>query len=230
MTKKGQVAPTGGGAALLIAVIAAMIILYILFLPPNERARILEENIDNHDNAKTLDGQILLKKSPGRLDLVKDKIREHSISPFTLVSFTEGKVLKKFDSVHVEKSLFDEQKKTLQFNIDNPENTDNVLFSFVNKEHSGRIVITLNGHILTDKKLDQENPPPIQLPKEMLAKSNFLSFSASKPLIILFFKTNRYTLENLKIVGDVTDNSGLVNRSEERRVGKECRSRWSPYH
>ena len=24
--------------------------------------------------------------------------------------------------------------------------------------------------------------------------------------------------------------STLLNRSEERRVGKECRSRWSPYH
>src|SRR5256885_16372151 len=24
--------------------------------------------------------------------------------------------------------------------------------------------------------------------------------------------------------------SGIVDRSEERRVGKECRSRWSPYH
>ena len=24
--------------------------------------------------------------------------------------------------------------------------------------------------------------------------------------------------------------SNLQNRSEERRVGKECRSRWSPYH
>ena len=23
---------------------------------------------------------------------------------------------------------------------------------------------------------------------------------------------------------------GAVGRSEERRVGKECRSRWSPYH
>ena len=23
---------------------------------------------------------------------------------------------------------------------------------------------------------------------------------------------------------------GLIVRSEERRVGKECRSRWSPYH
>ena len=24
--------------------------------------------------------------------------------------------------------------------------------------------------------------------------------------------------------------AGEANRSEERRVGKECRSRWSPYH
>ena len=24
--------------------------------------------------------------------------------------------------------------------------------------------------------------------------------------------------------------NGVGNRSEERRVGKECRSRWSPYH
>ena len=24
--------------------------------------------------------------------------------------------------------------------------------------------------------------------------------------------------------------AGLLTRSEERRVGKECRSRWSPYH
>ena len=23
---------------------------------------------------------------------------------------------------------------------------------------------------------------------------------------------------------------GILDRSEERRVGKECRSRWSPYH
>ena len=28
---------------------------------------------------------------------------------------------------------------------------------------------------------------------------------------------------------ELTDNSDL-SRSEERRVGKECRSRWSPYH
>ena len=26
------------------------------------------------------------------------------------------------------------------------------------------------------------------------------------------------------------EHPNIVNRSEERRVGKECRSRWSPYH
>ena len=29
---------------------------------------------------------------------------------------------------------------------------------------------------------------------------------------------------------DVTENKKGKIRSEERRVGKECRSRWSPYH
>ena len=32
--------------------------------------------------------------------------------------------------------------------------------------------------------------------------------------------------------GDLEDGQAIVQqmRSEERRVGKECRSRWSPYH
>ena len=32
--------------------------------------------------------------------------------------------------------------------------------------------------------------------------------------------------ENIDIVTEITNRT----RSEERRVGKECRSRWSPYH
>ena len=31
--------------------------------------------------------------------------------------------------------------------------------------------------------------------------------------------------------GEICFNTGMTaERSEERRVGKECRSRWSPYH
>src|SRR5256885_12363010 len=38
------------------------------------------------------------------------------------------------------------------------------------------------------------------------------------------------TLEGESVVMDFTNNYNGAGRSEERRVGKECRSRWSPYH
>ena len=53
------------------------------------------------------------------------------------------------------------------------------------------------------------------------------------------FDTKDGTVEALKNVnlsiesGDIygiIGMSGAGKRSEERRVGKECRSRWSPYH
>ena len=33
-----------------------------------------------------------------------------------------------------------------------------------------------------------------------------------------------------KTIGDYEAQTETLTRSEERRVGKECRSRWSPYH
>ena len=38
--------------------------------------------------------------------------------------------------------------------------------------------------------------------------------------------TKRYLPHDLK----TKENAVRTYRSEERRVGKECRSRWSPYH
>ena len=32
------------------------------------------------------------------------------------------------------------------------------------------------------------------------------------------------------LCGDMKGDIVNIDRSEERRVGKECRSRWSPYH
>ena len=32
------------------------------------------------------------------------------------------------------------------------------------------------------------------------------------------------------VIGSLPKETAKKDRSEERRVGKECRSRWSPYH
>ena len=42
-------------------------------------------------------------------------------------------------------------------------------------------------------------------------------------------KARELTLDQAKEVIDFTEHA-VLSRSEERRVGKECRSRWSPYH
>ena len=41
----------------------------------------------------------------------------------------------------------------------------------------------------------------------------------------------RYDLDVVEVQSSIIADLAEVNRrSEERRVGKECRSRWSPYH
>src|SRR3712207_9473972 len=39
-----------------------------------------------------------------------------------------------------------------------------------------------------------------------------------------------HQLDEREAEGVLVEANGLLHRSEERRVGKECRSRWSPYH
>ena len=45
------------------------------------------------------------------------------------------------------------------------------------------------------------------------------------------YKRHRFSSFQVIIAGfAAVDLVGALLRSEERRVGKECRSRWSPYH
>src|SRR3712207_8759928 len=69
-----------------------------------------------------------------------------------------------------------------------------------------------------------------------------ISFALRVDLEILSFRdgVHELDLERLALVGehllrpvaapDLLGEGPIAPRSEERRVGKECRSRWSPYH
>ena len=56
---------------------------------------------------------------------------------------------------------------------------------------------------------------------EYLLKPNLLWINTLILLSVTYFFN--------KITKDLKKNN-FIKRSEERRVGKECRSRWSPYH
>src|SRR3712207_8501563 len=57
--------------------------------------------------------------------------------------------------------------------------------------------------------------------------SNDVSGLLRSPIIIVLF-----LMSSFRFVNSCFMNFGapVLGRSEERRVGKECRSRWSPYH
>ena len=73
----------------------------------------------------------------------------------------------------------------------------------------------------------------------MKKKSLFSGFNAKLALTVVALSgallTGCYKDEGLDVngpAGEVTLPAPVytIARSEERRVGKECRSRWSPYH
>src|SRR3989454_7366680 len=45
-----------------------------------------------------------------------------------------------------------------------------------------------------------------------------------------FAKVTKDLTERRRAEAELRRQKGFIERSEERRVGKECRSRWSPYH
>ena len=91
------------------------------------------------------------------------------------------------------------------------------------EENLGRTLYDINhSKILYD-------PPPREMEiKKKIKKWDLMklqSFCTTKETIN---KTKRQPSEWEKIFANEATDKGL--RSEERRVGKECRSRWSPYH
>ena len=57
----------------------------------------------------------------------------------------------------------------------------------------------------------------------------FSTFLAGVALLSAM-SANAQNLASAPVGGDAAKVVKLDERSEERRVGKECRSRWSPYH
>ena len=93
--------------------------------------------------------------------------------------------------------------------------------------------ITIGSGLLTDRRLLETQIPGRDLlivtnttvAKLYLAK---LAGSFSQRHIAECILPDGEQHKTLQTAGWVLD--ALVARSEERRVGKECRSRWSPYH
>ncbi|MDD5087018.1 MAG: hypothetical protein PHV16_04665 [Candidatus Nanoarchaeia archaeon] len=233
-TKKGEQITQASGATALIALIVGLIVLYFIFLPPDERAKILDENEDEEDqsNDEVIEYKVLLLEYPGRIDYLKEKTYEHDISSFYLYKTTNAREIHSANPFIVRKGLFDEKKKEIKFTIDDLENTDNVMLSFSLNEYRGILSIMLNGQEVFEGEISTSNPNPLKLDKKYLDEENILEFSVSGTGI-MFWSTNVYSFSHLKIVADVTDisrqegqNTFFISENEKLNMEKASLRFW----
>jgi len=203
---KEQKKSQGGlNAAILVAIIAGLIILYIVFLPTAEREKVIgQENAKGTTNGDSQNE--LLKVFPGALSTSKGLEDEKSISNIFLVETTNAKELERINPFIVRSGWFDKKTRKIDFQLDDTGNTDNVILSFTAKKRNGVLTIKLNDAVIFENELTSDITEPIRLDKKLLSKSNFLEFSVSS-VGARFWTTNEYSLENVKIIGDITDTS-----------------------
>ena len=207
-------AQSGVNAAVLVAIIAGLIILYIIFLPEAERESLLENKSvsKTSGSSKTVDDEdILLREFPGRLDDVEGVI-DKTIPNIFLFETTNAKEIEKINPLVVRNGWFDKKDRSVSFGIDDAENTDNVILSFRAAKHEGILTIKLNNEVIYDNDIGSEIVSPVELSKSLLEDSNTLEFSVSS-VGFRFWKTNEYSLEDIKIIGDITDKSKQESRN-----------------
>ncbi|MBI2650366.1 hypothetical protein HYX04_03555 [Candidatus Woesearchaeota archaeon] len=194
----------GMNAAILVAIIAGLIILYIVFLPTAEREKIVEKRAT--DTTAGDASNVLLKAFPGILSTSEDLEDEKEIPNIFLVETTNAKEMEKINPFIVRSGWFDKKAKKIDFGLEDPDNTDNVVVSFTAKKRQGILTIKLNDAVVFENELASDTIEPVKLDKKSLGKTNSLEFSVSS-VGLKFWTTNEYSMENVKIIGDITDTS-----------------------
>ena len=191
-------------AALLIAIIAGLIILYIIFLPDAERNDILSKDNNGETSTGTSSGS-LLKVAPGTLSSLSDLEGEKSLPNIFLQESVNAKEIASTNPFIVQNGWFNKKTYKWDFDLENMD-VDNAVLSFTTKRRSGNLEITLNGERIFESEITKDIIDPIKLDRKKLKDTNTIEFSVSS-VGAKFWSTNEYALENVKIIGDITDKS-----------------------
>ncbi len=202
MQKKSQ---GGLNAAILVAIIAGLIILYIIFLPASQRESLLEKRAGEKTTGEE-NPNVLLKVFPGSLSTSKGLEDQKSIPDVFLIETTNAKELRKINPFIVRNGWFDKKTNKIDFELEDPGNTDNVILTFTTKKRAGILTIKLNNAVVFENELASNIVEPVKLDKKLLVKANSIEFSVSS-VGAKFWTTNEYSFDNMKIIGDITDTS-----------------------
>lgn len=223
-TKRGQ--SSAAGAAVLIAIIAVLIVGFVILIPPQERAKLLNDGSNTSITAPATIEKKLLAVSPGRIDYLVQKEIEHPIPVVNIYARTEAKILAEKNLAYAKKGAFSEQTDVLTVMVPDLKHTENMLLSMDVKEGEGKLVILVNGEQVFNDEVRPGSQAPISVPQNILKEENTVVFAASSPGLA-FWRTHEVSLGSIKVVADVTSveaqssrNIFLVSETEHKNLQK----------
>jgi len=218
---------SASGAASVIGVITLLLVFYIILIPPAAREELLGDgtNATTGGTTRTTERTLLLA-NPGHLEPVLEQTITHPLPDLYLTEAKEAKILATSNPLRITSNVFSSPAQTFTFNLADPTNTDNVILTFTATEFSDELRIALNGIPIYTETLTTGISTPIQLRKDILQTSNTLTFTVSRPGLA-FWRTNKYALTNIQIIGDITDtkrqeslNTFAIEQTEYGNVGR----------
>lgn len=208
-------AQDAGSAAALVAIIGLLIIFYLLFVPPSFRDQILEGNSSTSGSGSGVvaANATLLRASPGTLSPLSSEEIEHTIPTVQLYSKTKATVIEGKPQAYAKTSIFGQTPAEMYFTVDDVENTNGLLLSFVSEKRNGNLVILLNGNEVFNGEISSPNPEPIQLTKRYIVEGNNKLTFVSDSVGFAFWKVNKHQMTNLQVTGDIRDVSQQYSRN-----------------
>lgn len=220
MSRRAQ---NAAGAAILVAIIGVILILYILFMPPAERERLLFGNGGSGGSGGSYGGGaggggvftaygpvLVMRETPGTLRLQKSALQDHNIPTATIFTAINTVELKAIESASAKNGVFARRDITIGFEGDRNSGRNFLLSFNVDQPGDGPLRVLLNGHLLYERPVRERSPAPIPLPIDYLKDGTNEIVISVGDVGWSFWRSNTYYLHNILISADVIDASASV--------------------
>ena len=199
MLKSKRAQREGAAVAILIIVIALFMTFYILFIPPEERSKLLQQDTTSTETGTSTPAKIeLLAESPGLVTPTTESATIHRIPSVNVFLKDEPKIISLAQSLVVSKGLFSRSTPQLKFQTKDLDETTKVTLFFSVEQSSGELRLKVNGNTFYTEEITTPGIKIIEIAKSFLKQDNSLELSVSSPGFA-FWSVNKYSLKELGV-------------------------------
>ncbi|MBL7051618.1 MAG: hypothetical protein ISS01_00855 [Nanoarchaeota archaeon] len=199
-SKRGQSAVE---VSVFIFLIGVFVIGYIILLPAEDRAALLDDDFGTDDGDTEDIAGTLLSEAVGYVSSSSSSSRVSELEPMRLYSTTESNTQNLASSLTISRNLLQNNYKNIYFDVDNMDNLEELSLLFLISESKGDLFIELNGNPVYEGELTSSELP-MTLPTSYLEETdNVLKMYVDSPGV-WFLSSHYYLLQDVELLLDYT--------------------------